>query len=76
MGSSLYWKPVIRSENKSLDDGLKRALEKRYDLWKARIFNESDVPYLQGLYDAGVMGAKDLLDLINIHGEVELKLEC
>jgi len=75
MSANLIWRPVSRS-TESLPDALKFVLRDKYGLdseWT--VFGQSDRSYLTGLAHAGVEGAQELLDLIEKHGSIELKLE-
>ena len=77
MSSNLMWRP-FKEASGSLPKELKRAISKR--LWGSdgscgigddRV-DESDIPYLEGLMDAGVKGAAELITLIRKHGEIQL----
>lgn len=58
--------------NASFPDELKYALRKRYgDFVKTRLDTEA-IPYLEGLRDAGVSGADDLIQLIAKNGRYEI----
>lgn len=63
---------TIPANNKSLPSALRVALQKRWDY--PRSVDNSDIPYLEGLADAQVEGAKELIALIEKHGRVELSL--
>jgi hypothetical protein len=71
------WKPVTQASG-SLDYALKRAISRK--LWDTdgsigigvALVNCKDIPYLEGLRDAGVDGADELIELINEHGALEL----
>jgi hypothetical protein len=77
MSSSLMWKPVKQASG-SLPKDLKYPISRR--LWGtdgsmgygSAIVDSSFIGYLEGLQDAGVKGAEELIGLINEHGEVEL----
>lgn len=69
MGSSLVW--YLNPKTHSLPDKLKYKL--RID--GERVFDSSDIPYLQGLADCDVDGAEILIKLIKKYGEINLKLE-
>ena len=70
MSSSLYWEPVNK-ENKYFPDELKYALRKRFGSLIERVaLNYDDVSYLEGLRDAGVKGAEELISAIEKHDEV------
>jgi len=74
MSSTLCFRPVTR-DAETLPDGLKRALSKKLDGTSKIIFSANNYEYINGLIDAGVDGADQLLNEIGIHGEVELWLE-
>lgn len=76
MSSSLQWKPAFPAEGGTLDYELKRAISRR--LWDTdgstghgeATVTRADLPYLEGLRDAGVKGAQKLIDLIEKHEAV------
>jgi len=74
MSSTLMWRPPHRG--KELPDALKYALCKRWADQSIRtVFSNEDgcdMAYLQGLRDAGVDGAQELLDAVKRYGEVEV----
>ncbi len=71
MSLSLYGKPVLQDHD-DFSDQLKLALRKRYDGFiKARLTSQ-DIPYLQGLLDAGVKDANKLIQLVERHGEYDV----
>lgn len=83
MSSSLYWRPAPKEEppEESLPDGLKFVLRERakrgWDNLRDKVdYGKPDVPYLEGLVDAGneevSEGASALLKAIETHGEVEV----
>lgn len=72
MSSTLTWRP-IEEYNGALPDALKFALRNSKKL--PMEFGHAEIPYVQGLIDAGVSGASELLALIEEHGVVELKEE-
>lgn len=74
MSSTLYWH--LKPKTKHLPDELKQILSRSYDLWKEREFSGSDLEYLRGLHDAGIKGAEELIELIERHDSIFLKLEC
>ena len=74
MSNSLYAKPV--TDGKILSNELKDCIEKRmieYNL--VRVFNESDMEYLKGLFDAKVKDASVLLAMIQKYGSVEVTIK-
>jgi hypothetical protein len=72
MSATLTWRP-IQPEGGTLPKALRFILEKRYEF--PREFGAEDEAYLRGLGDAGVEGARDLLNLIGEYGRVQLRLE-
>jgi hypothetical protein len=78
MSSSLVWQPKIDG-GKPLPDALKYALQKRYEglggkSGGSRTLSHRDIEYLKGLDDAGVKGAKSLIDAIEKHNDIEIWL--
>lgn len=71
MSSTLYWAPI--PDGKYLPDELKRILSKAFSL--PRVFTFSDIPYLEGLRDAEIKGASELIDHIRKYEEVKV-WEC
>lgn len=72
MSSSLVWEPVNR-KTKFLEDSVKFALRKKYGDPVDAVLSGDDVPYLQGLRDAGIKGIDALLEAIEKHHEIEVK---
>lgn len=71
MTMNLYWRPV--SDGKSLPDDLEYALRKRWgEGWGERSLYTEDVPYLEGLRDAGLKSAQVLLNALEEHDQVVL----
>lgn len=70
MSTNLFWKPVSPDSN-YLDNQLKFILREKYN-YKYPQFTAKDIPYLNGLEDAGVKGARELISAIHEYGEVEL----
>ena len=75
MSSNLYWRPSNAGEM-ALSDKLKFALRNggRYggNTLDQTIY-ESDIPYFEGLRDAGVEDAQKIIDALEKHSEIELK---
>jgi hypothetical protein len=69
MSCTLYWEPAKR-EKKELPDALKYVLQRRYGGTVHTTVSERDLGYLNGLRDANVKGAQELIDAINEHGDV------
>lgn len=80
MSTSLYWRPAPKDvpPADTLPSELKKALARRYwdhdgSMWAdEREFDSADVPYLEGLRDAGLDGAAELIAAIKKHGRVEV----
>ena len=71
MSTTLCWRQIL--SGKSLPDDLKYKLQKKYQF--PRIFDASDIPYIDGLIDCEIEGALKLKELIEKHEEIELMLE-
>lgn len=72
MSSSLCYEPVDNNPTYISDIGLKQILEKNSGL--PRIMSSIDINYLQGLEDAGIQGAKELIDAIKLHEKIRVFL--
>lgn len=76
MSSTLYWIPVAKREGYDLPDALKFILRERYSLDHGEtVLDSGALNYLQGLSDAKVDGAEDLIKAIQKYNEVKLYLE-
>ena len=74
MSATLQWRPADSGYH-DLDHELRFILQKSLlQDSKAHIFDEADVPYFQGLADAEVKGAEELLTAIQQHKRVEVTL--
>jgi hypothetical protein len=51
MSTNLYWKKVAPTRDKSLGDGLKWAIEKKYGRGPTTL-TETDIPFLEGVQAA------------------------
>lgn len=75
MGSTLTWEPADRSKA-ALPTELKLILQKRFgSTIRVVRLDVSNISYLQGLADAEVPGALDLIAAIEMHGVVVLNEE-
>jgi len=75
MRASLSYRPVVPHAGKTLGDALKSVLREKYELDSvSHLLRESDIPYLEGLRDAGIKDAKELIDCIEQHKKVEIFL--
>lgn len=73
MSYSLYWRPIsTKKNNAGKDQALKWAMQKKFGSPINRTIGESNIEYLQGLKDAGVDGASDLIDAVEKCGSIEL----
>ncbi len=73
MSSTLTAKPVNPKESLDLSDELKFALRKRYDSHCVDdIFDMSDIPYLEGVRDAGCEDAGRLIEYIEKYERVRV----
>ena len=78
MSSTLKWRPNVPIEGHCLTDALKYRLSRR--LWGTdgscgdgnATMTEEDIPYVEGLRDAGVKGAQELIDILYKHGSIIL----
>ncbi len=79
--TTMYWRPAPKDvpPGHGLPDSLKRIIADR--LWNhdgtlhaetAQLGTQSDLAYLEGLRDAGVDGADELLSAIRNHGLIEV----
>ena len=74
MSATLQWRPADSGYH-DLDDALRFILQKSLlQDSQAHIFDAAEVPYLQGLADAEVKGAEELLTAIRQHERVEVTL--
>lgn len=74
----MYWRPAPKEEPPAHDlpYELKRAVAQRF--WghdgtlhaDDHLLSKEDVPYLEGLADAGVDGATELIEAIRQHGRL------
>ena len=69
MSTNLYWEPVKHNAH-PLSDKLKYALRNRSPILDNARMDSNDIPYLNGLSDAGIKDAQDLIDAINKHHEI------
>lgn len=71
MSSSLRWKPEQKPRG-SLSTAVKFALRKRTggQLNDEIVLTAADIPYFEGLRDADVEGAEEVIKLIELHGKI------
>lgn len=79
MSLSLLWRPVSPKKGKYLDNALKFILRKKYgngcSVDPGLVFTRGELAYLTGLADAGVAGAAELIEAIELHDQVEVYTE-
>jgi len=73
MSSRLIWEPVVKKDYKTLNCDIKSSLRKRYGTPISATLGNSDIAYLEGLVDAGKTHIKEVIDLINKHGEINIE---
>lgn len=72
MTTSLYWKPISTDEY-GVSDHLRNILRKHCDqVCVFTTLDQSDISYLQGLADAGIADATNLMAAIREYGEIQL----
>lgn len=77
MTSSLCWEPIDVSNNLNGDDDqLKFILREKYDSPVYIILDHYDLNYLQGLRDAKVPCADQVIQLIETYGQIRLVERC
>lgn len=72
MSSMLCWEPYRKDVNYCSDE-LKFIIEKRYEL--PTVLDEDSLPYLQGLADANIKGAEELIKGINKYNRIYIRKE-
>lgn len=72
MSSTLKARPA--DQGRDLPDELKWKLAGRVDQGDT-LFDSHDIPYLRGLADCGIPGAKTLIEMIEKHERVTVWLE-
>ncbi len=78
MSSTLVWRPVVPIDSHDLPFALKKTLSRR--LWDTdgscghgeASMTADDIPYLEGLRDAHVEGADELIKIILKYGAIIL----
>lgn len=73
MSAKVHWRPVQPIHERLGDLQLREIMTKRYQL--PYQFGTADCDYIRGLMDAGVEGAKEMLEAIKRHGIIELFLD-
>lgn len=78
MSRTLYWQPVLY-DKRPLPDALRLLLAERWPNLNEPMnlsgSEETAICYLEGLRDANVVGAQELLAAVREHGEVTIWLE-
>ena len=78
MSSTLMWRPDVPLTGKSLSDELKKTISRK--LWDTdgsmgggdAMLTINDIPYVEGLRDAGVIGAEELVEILIKHHSIIL----
>lgn len=76
MSTNLYWNPVIPKNRTHLDDRLKWILQKKYGSPISIRVDYTNVEYFQGLADAGVDGASDVIEAVESYDVIEIEESC
>jgi hypothetical protein len=72
MSGTLMWESTER-KSKSLPYALRRVLQKNLLCDASRVtLSKLDIPYLEGLEDADIDGAGELIEAIENHNEVDI----
>lgn len=75
MSKSLCWEPILPHKYKTLPDELKFILRDKYSLEDGGSkLNSASIPYLEGLKDANIKGADELINAINKYGNISIYL--
>ena len=74
MSETLCWRPM-RSDRNTLPSHVARVLKNKYEGLDNVIIQYGEIPYLEGLRDAGLDGAQELIDAVNDHGPIQLFLD-
>lgn len=75
MTTHLYWRPDVEPEGHRLPDALRHIFEKQDRRQMAPcVLAEQEIPYVEGLRDAGVEGADELLVNLQAHGRLRLSI--
>jgi hypothetical protein len=74
MSQSLYWVPAVARKGRVLPTDLKLALQRRDDGGPDMIVDASNRMYFEGLRDAGIQGAEEVLEALDKYGEIKLYL--
>lgn len=75
MSSTLAYRPITPVDHLTLGDDLKYPLQGKFELSDGpEILGPDEIPYLEGLRDAGVESAEALIAGIKKYGELEIFL--
>lgn len=75
MSKSLYYKPIQPVKDYCLSTKLQCILTEKYNLEEGtKVLKQSDVNYLKGLFDAGFIELKPLINLLEKGTEIEIYL--
>lgn len=73
MSASLYWRPDGPPTGYALPDQLRMLLERRYSSGEMHLTESEWGGYFKGLCDAGVPGAKAVVDALAEHRSIVLE---
>lgn len=82
MSTAMMWRPVRPQAGEELDYRLKKAVARRWFGHDGSLaagpvtLRQSDLPYLQGLADAGIPDAQTLMQAVGKFEAVEVWLEA
>lgn len=72
MSTNLYWTPVVDTEAECLSETLKYTARHKYGSCIDVELNSHDIPYFEGLRDAGVKDAQKIIDAINEYRVIKI----
>ena len=80
MGTNAFWRPITPKDGKLLSTDIKRKIAKRYMNHDGSLIGKVNLGYdaigwLEGLRDAGVEDADELIAAIEKHAEIEIFIE-
>lgn len=73
MSTSAYWKPVAENSD-SFTNEMKHALERGYG--SHFTLDAKDLSWLEGVRDAGVKGAEDVIEAVLKYESIEVTISC
>lgn len=72
MSSNIYWRPIVPIEGHRLPFALKSVLRKKFGYPIQGVLQASDLGYIEGLKDAGIEGAEQLIEAVEKHQMIEV----